>query len=202
MRVIAGTMKGHALKVPRSSSTRPMSQRIREALFSVLDSQEIRPRRVLDLYAGSGGIGIEALSRGAEWCDFVERNGAACRIIHDNLRGTRFVERARVHQVEVGRYLERVNQSYDLVVLDPPYADPGIVEMLSRVERSRAVDSGSAVALGHWPRLDPPARIGRLQLIRERCHGDSCFAVYIVQQAEPTEPGVANAEPEIAEGEG
>jgi len=184
MRVIAGSMKGHALKVPRSSSTRPMSQRIREALFSVLDSREIYPYRVLDLYAGSGGIGIEALSRGAAWCDFVERNGAACRVIRDNLRSTRFDERAKVHQAEVGRFLERVNQPYDLVTLDPPYADPGIVEMLRRLEQSSAVESGSAVALGHWPRLDTPARIGRLALLRERCHGDSCFAVYVVQTPE------------------
>lgn len=187
-----------------------MSQRIREALFSVLDSQGIVPRRVLDLYAGSGGIGIEALSRGAEWCDFVERNGAACRVIHDNLRGTRFDERARVHQVEVGRFLERVRDPYDLVVLDPPYADPGIVETLSRVERSKAVETGSAVALGHWPRLDPPARIGRLQIVRERCHGDSCFAVYTALGAQlqpelqpqplPQSEGPRD-EPEVIEGE-
>lgn len=195
MRVIAGSMKGHALKVPRSSNTRPMSQRIREALFAVLDARQVQPRRVLDLYAGSGGIGIEALSRGAEWCDFVERNGAACRVIHDNLRSTRFDERAKVHQAEVGRFLERMNQAYDLVTLDPPYADPGIVEMLRRLEQSSAVEPGSAVALGHWPRLDPPSRIGSLALTRERCHGDSCFAVYVVQ---PPETGLTSEELVVA----
>lgn len=178
MRVIAGTMKGHPLKVPRGTRTRPMSQRIREALFSVLGSLGVEPRRVLDLYAGSGGIGIEALSRGAAWCDFVEQNAAACAVIRDNLAGTRFTDRAAVHQTSVEGYLARAAEPYDLVVMDPPYADPRILENLRALSESGAVADGTIVALGHWPRLELPGEIGTLRLLRRRCHGDSCFSVY------------------------
>src|SRR5690606_41346104 len=94
MRVIAGTMKGHQLKVPRTRRTRPMSQRVREALFMVLHTLGVRPRRVLDLYAGSGGIGIEAPSRGAGWGDFVGANPAACAGVRDHLGGHRLTGRA------------------------------------------------------------------------------------------------------------
>lgn len=180
MRVIAGTMKGHQLKVPRTRRTRPMSQRVREALFMVLHTLGVRPRRVLDLYAGSGGIGIEALSRGAEWCDFVEQNPAACAVIRDNLASTRFTDRAAVHQTTVQSFLSRPLEPYDLVVMDPPYADPHILETMERVAESGAVAEGTILALGHWPRLELPEEIGPLRQIRRRCHGDSCFSIYEV----------------------
>jgi 16S rRNA (guanine966-N2)-methyltransferase len=178
MRVIAGSMKGHSLKVPRGTSTRPMSQRIREAAYSTLTSLGVQPERVLDLYAGSGGIGIEALSRGAAWCDFVEQHAAACAVIRDNLASTRFTARAAVHQTTVEGFLARVTAPYDLVVMDPPYADPRIAETLAALAASAAVDDGTVVVLGHWPRLEPPVQVGRLHRLRHRCHGDTCFSIY------------------------
>lgn len=178
MRVIAGSMKGRALKIPPSSTTRPMTQRVREALFSVLMSFGVQPRRVLDLYAGSGGIGIEALSRGAEWCDFVDQSATACGVIRANLERTRFTDRAAVHQTTVAGFISRVREPYDLVIMDPPYADPLILETLELVANSPAVAHGTIVVLGHWPRLETPEAIGPLERIRHRCHGDSCFSIY------------------------
>ncbi|HUY99261.1 MAG TPA: RsmD family RNA methyltransferase [Thermomicrobiaceae bacterium] len=189
MRVIAGSMKGHPLKVPRSTRTRPMSQRIREAVYSTLASLGVRPERVVDLYAGSGGIGIEALSRGAEWCDFVEQNAAACAVIRDNLAGTRFGERAAVHQASVESFLARATEAYDLVLMDPPYADPRIVETLAALAGSAAVGEGTVVVLGHWPRLDTPERVGTLHRLRHRCHGDSCFSIYEADETVPAGRG-------------
>ena len=194
MRVIAGSMKGHPLKVPRSTRTRPMSQRIREAVYSTLASLGVRPERVLDLYAGSGGIGIEALSRGAAWCDFVEQNAAACAVIRDNLAATRFGERAAVHQASVESFVARGGEPYDLVLMDPPYADPRIVETLTALAASAAVADGTVVVLGHWPRLEPPGQVGVLRRLRHRCHGDSCFSIYEADGAalaagEPVEEG-------------
>lgn len=178
MRVIAGTMKGHPLKVPRSTRTRPMSQRVREALFSTLASLGVEPHRVLDLYAGSGGIGIEALSRGAAWCDFVEQNVAACAIIRDNLRSTRMTDRAAVHQTTVDAFVSRVTEPYDFIIMDPPYADLRIIETIALVAGSRAVEDGTILAIGHWPRLTLPEQVGVLERLRHRCHGDSCFSIY------------------------
>ena len=161
-------------------ATRPMADKIKEALFSVLASLGVEYDRVLDLYAGTGSIGIEALSRGASWCDFVDRNAAATKIIGDNLALTGYADRARVHQSDILPFVRRATEPYDMVILDPPYADPDILSTLEAVSRSAAVLDGTIVVLGHWPRLDVPEQLGRLVKLRGRCHGDSCFAVFDV----------------------
>lgn len=181
MRVIAGEAKGHHLKGPPSSSTRPMSDKIRQAVFSSLASLGVEPERVLDLYAGTGSIGIEALSRGAAWADFVDQNGAACAVIRANLAHTRFSEQARVHQMPVATFLRRRETPYDFVILDPPYADPHIRETLELLAESALVQSGTIVVLGHSPRVELDERIGRLSRLKERCHGDSCFSIFEIE---------------------
>jgi 16S rRNA (guanine966-N2)-methyltransferase len=180
MRVIAGKAKGHHLKGPPSSATRPMSDKIRQALYSSLASLGVEPLRVLDLYAGTGSIGIEALSRGAEWVDFVDQSSAACAVIRANLAHTKFSDLARVHQMAVTAYLRRSQDPYDFVILDPPYADPAIPEVLSEIGSAALVQSGTVVAIGHSPRVELDETIGRLVLLKVRCHGDSCFSIYEV----------------------
>jgi 16S rRNA (guanine966-N2)-methyltransferase len=155
-----------------------MSDKIREALFSSLGSLGVYPNRVLDLYAGTGSIGIEALSRGATWADFVEQQAAACEVIRFNLRHTKLDAEARVHQMPVSTFLLRREPPYDLVLLDPPYADPAIVETLERLVRSPLVESGTIVAIGHSPRITLPEQIGPMTRLRERCHGDSCYSIF------------------------
>jgi 16S rRNA (guanine966-N2)-methyltransferase len=177
-----------------------MADRIKEALFSMLASLGVAPLRVLDLYAGTGSIGIEALSRGAEWADFVEQNAAAAAVVRANLAHTRYADVSKVHQESVTTFLGRAERSvagiapYDLIVMDPPYADPELVATLERVGRSPLVESDTILVIGHWPRVALPERAGRLQRLRERCHGDSCFSIY---EARPPEHDVAAA-PEAA----
>src|SRR3712207_2815735 len=111
MRVIAGRAKGHHLRAPRGIETRPTSDRVREALFSILaDSFAGRP--VLDLFAGTGALGIEALSRGATSAVFVEKRPAACRVIHLNLSHTRFTQDARVLCMPVERALSGLDEVF------------------------------------------------------------------------------------------
>src|SRR5215218_1417118 len=105
MRVITGSAKGHRLKSPKGMGTRPMLDRLKEALFSVLDGYGPIRGRVLDLYAGTGSLGIECLSRGAAWADFVEQRGHVCRIIAENLEHTKLRSKGRVFQMPVARYL-------------------------------------------------------------------------------------------------
>lgn len=188
VRVIAGEAKGFHLKGPAGPGTRPMADKIKGALFSMLASLGVAPDRVLDLYAGTGSIGIEALSRGAEWADFVEQNAAAAAVVRANLAHTKFPDVARVHQMPVATFLRQAEGDgrtapYDLVILDPPYADPEIVPTLARIGASPLVQSGAAVAIGHSPRVTLPERVERLVRLRERCHGDSCFSVYEVVDA-------------------
>ncbi|MDQ3226128.1 MAG: RsmD family RNA methyltransferase [Chloroflexota bacterium] len=184
MRVIAGERRGFQLKGPAGKFTRPMADKIKGALFSMLASLAVAPDRVLDLYAGTGGIGIEALSRGAAAADFVERNAAAAAVVRANLVHTRYSDVSRVFQESVSAFLTRAERNgaetlpYDLIIMDPPYADPELIEMLERVGRSPLLDSATILAIGHWPRVTLPERAGRLERLRERCHGDSCFSIY------------------------
>lgn len=182
MRVTTGSAKGRNLKGPPSSSTRPMSDKIRQAVFSALGSLGVEPIRVLDLYAGTGAIGIEALSRGAEHADFVELGAPAAAVIRENLERTQLSGFGEVHRQSVQSYLYRKTSPYDLVILDPPYADPGIADTLKLLSESALVQSDSVVVLGHWPRLELPEHIGRLELVKRRCHGDSCFSIFEIAQ--------------------
>jgi 16S rRNA (guanine966-N2)-methyltransferase len=181
MRVVSGEARGRRLKGPTTVGvTRPMADKIKEALFSVLASLGVEWNRVLDLYAGAGGVGIEALSRGGEWCDFVERDAAAVRVIQQNLEHVGFSARGRVHQMAALSFVRAARVAYDLVIVDPPYADPDIVTTLEELSRSGAVADGTVVCIGHSPRVALPDTIGRLVKLRGRCHGDSCFAVFDV----------------------
>ncbi len=181
MRIITGTAKGHHLKAPRGLRTRPMLDKVRGSLFAVLEGLlgEIAGE-VLDLYAGSGALGIEALSRGAGRADFVEVNAAACRVIRENLAHTRLAERARVHQTRVRSFLRRVHQGkkYDIIFLDPPYADPAIGEVLDELAGSSLVHEGTVVAVGHAARRELADRYGPLRRLRRRRLGDSAFSIY------------------------
>jgi 16S rRNA (guanine966-N2)-methyltransferase len=180
MRVISGTARGRRLQGPDSNTTRPMADKIREALFSVLASLGVQPERVLDLFAGTGAVGIEALSRGGTWADFVDRDAAACRVVRRNLEHVGFADRARVHQEPALGFVSRVETPYDFVILDPPYADPEILSTLEQLSLSTAVRDGTIVVIGHSPRVELPETIGPMTRLRSRCHGDSCFAVYDV----------------------
>jgi len=118
MRIIAGTAGRCAIKVP-AAVTRPTTDFVRQAVFSIL-SQQVENTRVLDLYAGSGAIGLEALSRGASSCVFVDEHRQACAVITDNLASTRLTG-GRAVKAEVVSFLKRDTATYDLIFADPPY---------------------------------------------------------------------------------
>jgi len=123
MRVIAGEAKGARLARP-PGGTRPVSDRAREGLFAALGPL-VHGARCLDLYAGTGALGIEALSRGAATCVFVDSSAPAIRTIRENLSRTGFEDRSRVVRADAARFLGRPSGPFDLAFLDPPYALPG-----------------------------------------------------------------------------
>lgn len=178
MRVIGGSRRGRPLRAPKGMRTRPMADKIREASFSVLWSLGIEPVRVLDLYSGSGSVGIEALSRGAESVDFVEQARDAVQVIRQNLKSTDLEDCATVHQMPVARFIASARKPYDFVIMDPPYADADIVERIEQLAGSAAVQAGTALLIGHAPYLELADRISRFVLLRQRCHGDSCFSIF------------------------
>lgn len=189
MRVITGSAKGHKLKAPKGLSTRPMLDRVKEALFSVLAGYGPIRGRVLDLYAGTGSLGIECLSRGAAWADFVEQTAHVCRIIRDNLEHTKLIDRARVYRMQVARYLAvaRPEEKYAIIVMDPPYADPAIEDTIRAVEASGLLASEGLLIVGHSPRVVLSDSYGRLQRLKFRRLGDSCFSIYELADTAPAE---------------
>src|SRR4051794_959694 len=146
MRVIAGEARGVPLVAPPGNAVRPTSDRTKEAMFAVLGDLACEGR-VLDLFAGSGALGIEALSRGATWCDFVESSGPACRAIAANLARTKLSDQGKVLQQPVEAFIARATGAapYDLILLDPPYAADGLDALLRRVGGSALTGTGTAL---------------------------------------------------------
>jgi 16S rRNA (guanine966-N2)-methyltransferase len=154
MRVIAGTARGRPLVAPRGSHTRPITDRVKETLFGILADRVI-DARVLDLYAGSGSVGIEALSRGAASCDFVEHDRRAVAAIRENLERAGVGEHASVHTLDVMRYLERSEDDrFGLVFMDPPYVERAILAPLERLVAHLA--PGAMVVVKHHWRTEVP----------------------------------------------
>ncbi|MGB9738394.1 MAG: 16S rRNA (guanine(966)-N(2))-methyltransferase RsmD [Chloroflexus aggregans] len=192
MRVITGKAKGHRLKAPKGLGTRPMLDRVKEALFSVLEGYGPIRGAVLDLYAGTGSLGIECLSRGADSADFVERNAHVCTIIADNLRHTHFEQQGRIYQMPVDRFLHRQRgvRCYDIIIMDPPYADPAIEATIQLVAQSDVGKEGSLLIVGHSPRVELADIYPGLHRIKYRRLGDSCFSIYeLTASASPTPAG-------------
>lgn len=172
MRVIAGTASGHRLATPRDPRTRPISDRVKESLFGVL-GERVVDARVLDLYAGSGAIGIEALSRGAIHATFVERARPAVAIIRDNLARTNLSQRATVRAGAVESFLATTSAGpWDVVVLDPPYAERTLDLPLERLRPHLA--PGAVVVVKHFWRTPIPAGAG-LAVTRSRRFGETAL---------------------------
>ena len=175
VRVGGGQMRGRVLKIARGSTTRPSSGRIRSALFSMLASR-VSEASVLDLYAGTGALGIEALSRGAAHVDFVEQGSRECATLRANLASLGFATQARVHRMPVDRALSVLSGPYDLVLMDPPYAQDALSPLLERVE-SLLVEEGAVVA-EHDRRQSLPPAVGGLERMTERAYGDTVLSIY------------------------
>jgi 16S rRNA (guanine966-N2)-methyltransferase len=178
MRVIAGRAKGHHLKVPKGTGTRPATDLVRGAIFSILETTNSNWSRVLDLFAGSGALGIEALSRGAGWVDFVEREPRCCNIIRENLEKTKLADQAHVYCCSVAKALSFLKDEYSIILIDPPYADSSIGSLVQQLATSKLVGAESIIVVTHSPHLPLESTYASLHLLKERRHGDSCIKVY------------------------
>lgn len=132
MRVISGKARGIALKTPDGMLTRPTTDRVKEALFSILQF-ELPGARVLDLFGGTGQLGIEALSRGADSAVFVDAREDACRLIRENLKRTRLENQAQVLRRDYLDYLNTCRDSFRIILLDPPYAEVFLETAINRI---------------------------------------------------------------------
>ena len=178
MRVIAGKAKGHRLKVPKGTVTRPATDLVRGAIFSILENIADDWTQVLDLFSGSGALGIEALSRGADWVDFVERETRGCDIIRQNLEKTKLVAQSHVYCCSVAKALSFLDKEYSIMLMDPPYSNSSIGNLVAHLATSKLVGTNSIVVVTHSPHLSLDSSYATLNLIKEYRHGDSCISVY------------------------
>lgn len=179
MRVIAGTLRGRTLKAPTWDGLRPTSDRLRETLFNVL-APRVAGARVLDVYAGTGALGIEALSRGATHVTFVEQDRRAQALIAANLERCGISGGYAIIRASASRAVEQMRRGpafvpFDLVLLDPPYDHPA-AEALTGVDALVAPDG--LVVFEHAKRSPVPDSIGQLMLTRDLVSGDSALAFY------------------------
>jgi len=180
-RVIAGSARGVRLRAP-GPGTRPLADRVKQTMFAILEP-EIQGAEVLDLFAGSGAAGIEALSRGAATAIFVEKDQQAAAVIDANLRATGLAgPAAAVVRWDVVRWLAEpnVDTAFDLVLVDPPYAEPDLLlRVLTALGGAEAPLARAArVVAKHFWRDRPPERIGMLAFERERRFGETALTFY------------------------
>jgi 16S rRNA (guanine(966)-N(2))-methyltransferase RsmD len=180
MRVIAGEAKGRRLKVPKGRGVRPTSDYLREALFDILGAS-VRGVRFLDLYAGSGAVGIEALSRGGGEVVFVERDQGCLRILRENLETVGLEQKGRVLAGDALRVLPRLvrhGERFDIIFLDPPYGT-GLARLtLDAVASGDLLRPHGVVIVEHFLKEPLPARSGQLSRVREKVHGQTVLSFY------------------------
>ncbi len=171
-RVTAGTSRGRLLKTPPGRSVRPTTSLVREALFNII-GDSIRGARVLDLFAGAGTLGIEALSRGAAWATFVERDRGCANIVAENLVATGFAQQGDVVSADAIDWLRAPTldvTSYNLLLVDPPYREGAtLTAALQALDRAPLRDQALLVVEHHRSQPMPPLQ--RLTQVRERDYG-------------------------------
>jgi len=187
MRITGGIARGQQLKVPKSGPIRPTTDRVREAIFSILAPFTTSRFKGLDLYAGTGALGIEALSRDAERVDFVEHDPRCCAIIKQNLQKVGFSQKAHVYCCSATKALNFLKEKYDIVFMDPPYSDRSINQTAEQLAASPLINGESLVVISHASRAPLLDSYDGLARIKEKKYGDTCISIY--QKHTPGEGG-------------
>jgi 16S rRNA (guanine(966)-N(2))-methyltransferase RsmD len=180
VRVLAGELKGQRLTTPPGRTTRPTADQVRiaclDTLMPFLDAGPF-----LDLFAGAGGVGIEALSRGAPAATFVEQDGAALRALRDNVERLGLRDRARVVRSDAARAvadLAAAGERFAVVFLDPPYDSPRAAAALEAVATGPVLLAGAVVVLQHGTKTPPPSSLGALSLWKARRFGETTLTFF------------------------
>jgi 16S rRNA (guanine966-N2)-methyltransferase len=180
MRVIAGSHRGRRLSGPRGTSLRPTSDKVREALFSILASR-IPGSRFLDFYAGTGAVGIEAFSRGAAIVTFVESDPTAVQIMRKNLTVCGILDHADVRMAPIQTFLRQPrswNGPYDVLFADPPYADRKAVDLVLGSWHLELLSSEAVMVIEQDIRAELPAKTDYARLLRRYDYGDTALFLY------------------------
>ena len=181
MRITGGTLRGRSLiGTTKTAVLRPTSERVRGAIFSILGPHAVEEARVVDLYAGTGALGIEALSRGAAWVDFVEASSRLGWQIGENLSRLLLDTRGRVYRVRVERALDVLPSGYDLAFADPPYSMDDWTWLMGRMGGGALMKERGIVVVEHRYGASLLPRYGQLARLTSRRYGDTAISMYEV----------------------
>ncbi|HYP29114.1 MAG TPA: 16S rRNA (guanine(966)-N(2))-methyltransferase RsmD [Blastocatellia bacterium] len=181
--MIGGKYRGRRLRTSAGLDVRPTSDRLRETLFNIL-APRVRGSRFLDICAGSGAVGIEALSRGAAHATFIERARPACSVIRENLDAFASEDDARIINRDAAQAVSRLREegeSFDIAFLDPPYASGLYSQVMEKLSEGGLVSGDGVVVVEHRSKTPPREAYGRLRVYREVRQGESALAFYSFQ---------------------
>lgn len=180
MRVVSGTRKGKILKAVPGSSTRPTTDKVKEAIFNIIGPY-FEGGLGLDLFAGSGGLGIEALSRGADKVIFVDRDGKAIQTIHENIRTCDFEEKAEVYRNDADRAIKAILKRdlvFDYIFLDPPYRKQQLLKLLKLIDENDLLSVQGTILCEHGSDVELPDSVGRLVQRKHENYGIISISIY------------------------
>ncbi|MCK4325483.1 16S rRNA (guanine(966)-N(2))-methyltransferase RsmD [bacterium] len=180
MRVIGGEARGRRLAILRGRTTRPTADRVKESLFNIL-GEKVVEAEVLDLFAGVGSLGIEALSRGARKAVFVDKKSSCARVIRGNLETLGFSERAEVYEEEANKaikFLDKRGRKFGLLLVDPPYSSDLAEAAGQELAKSSIIDDGGVVVVEHYRKKVISQRMRNLKLTREEQYGNTVLSFY------------------------
>ena len=183
LRVISGTAKGHKLKTVDSVKTRPTSDRVKESIFNIIFSL-VPDAYVLDLFAGTGNLGIEALSRGAKECVFIDKSGECSSIIKQNLQHTRLEEQGQVIQKEVAKAIKVLpkDRRFDIIFMDPPYNKNFIPETLKLIVDNDIINKNGIIVAEYDIDDNAPEQVDALKAMRICRYGDTVVSFYSIAE--------------------
>ncbi|WP_044896140.1 16S rRNA (guanine(966)-N(2))-methyltransferase RsmD [Bacillus alveayuensis] len=180
MRVVSGTCKGRVLKSVPGMTTRPTTDKVKEAIFNMIGPY-FQGGTALDLFAGSGGLGIEALSRGMDRCIFIDKDKKAIQTIQTNLLSCNLKERAELFRTDAERALRAIVKrglTFDLILLDPPYKQQILETILSFIEHHHLLNQEGAIVCEHRHDVHLPKEVGILHLKKQEIYGHTAVTIY------------------------
>ncbi|GAA4712768.1 16S rRNA (guanine(966)-N(2))-methyltransferase RsmD [Brevibacillus fulvus] len=186
MRVIAGEHRGRPLNAVPGKGTRPTTDKVKESIFNMI-GPFFEGGVVLDLYAGTGSLGIEALSRGAEKAVFVEMDAKAFSVVKQNVAALRLDERAEIYKIEASRALKVLGKralQFDFVFLDPPYAKQKVKENMEDLQKLGLLAEGAIIVAEHDAATELPQLVGHCRSVRQAQYGDTGVTIYRYETAD------------------
>ena len=172
VRITGGLVKARKLPPLSGVRVRPTSERVRGAMFSMIGSSEIKGKYILDLYSGTGALGIEALSRGARYVDFVEKEGRQCRMIRSAIDDFGFSDQVHIYQGTVEKILKLSKEKYEIIFMDPPYESQEIDLAMNLIHQNSLLEVNGLVVVEHSSRDNLDTKYGQLKMSKNRNYGN------------------------------